>query len=64
MLKVPSNYDKILTDLYGDWHQLIKGDSAHFVVDASCTTDYKTILKDKYGYSEDFLSKCPPYEHK
>ena len=35
MLKVPVpfNYDKILTDTYGNWHQLVKGTSVHEKID-------------------------------
>ena len=62
-LMVPANYEKILTDTYGDWHKNVKVDSAHLVVDMSTTTDYKKILAEKYGYSEQELAKCPPHSH-
>lgn len=62
-LMVPANYEKVLTDTYGDWHKIVKGDSAHHVVDMSATTDYKAILREKYGFSEAELKKCPPSVH-
>ena len=55
VLKVPSNYEKILTDIYGNWHKFVKGDSAHNIVDISCTRDYRYILKEKYGYTDEEL---------
>ena len=58
-LMVPVNSEKVLTDTYGDWHKIVKGDSAHHVVDMSPKTDYKAILKAKYGYEDDVLAKLP-----
>lgn len=62
-LKVPANYEKVLTDTYGDWHKVVKGDSTHMVVDVSVDTDYKTILAEKYGYSAQMLAKCSSCNH-
>lgn len=58
-LMVPANYDKILKDTYGDWHKIVKGDSAHSIVAMSAVDDYKTILADKFGYTAEDLRRIP-----
>lgn len=58
-VKVPTAFDKILTETYGDWHKMVKGASMHdgtFYVDSKHS--YKDILPQlysQYGYTkEDF----------
>lgn len=59
MLKVPERYDEILTRTYGNWHEIVKGGSAHTIVDMSLSKGYKEILVEKYGYSENELAGIP-----
>ncbi len=58
MLKVPKNFDAILTRTYGDWHKKVKGDSIHFGLIQDAKIDYKTILRRDFGYTESMLAKC------
>jgi phosphorylcholine metabolism protein LicD len=58
-LKVPEKYDEVLTQTYGNWHEIVKGGSAHTMVDMSLSRSYKEILVNKYGYSENELAGIP-----
>lgn len=57
-LQVPKNYNKILTEVYGDWRKFVKGGSAHNVVHFSSTIDFKQILREKYAYTDEEIKKC------
>lgn len=59
MLKVPEKYDEVLSQTYGNWHEIVKGGSAHTMVDMSLSRSYKEILVNKYGYSENELAGIP-----
>lgn len=57
-VKIPRCYDEILTHYFGDWHKMVRGGSMHegavFYVDR----DYKSVLKEDYGYTDKELEKC------
>jgi lipopolysaccharide cholinephosphotransferase len=50
-LKVPEKYNEVLTQTYGNWHEIVKGGSAHTIVAMSLSESYKNILVDRYGYT-------------
>ena len=50
-VKVPKAYDHLLTINYGDWHQLVRGDSGHLSVEIDPDRPYKEVLVEKYGYT-------------
>ena len=58
MLKVPKNYNAVLTRTYGDWHKPVKGDSVHSDLIQDAQVDYKTILRRDFGYTEPMLARC------
>jgi lipopolysaccharide cholinephosphotransferase len=58
-LKVPEKYEEVLTQTYGNWHEIVKGGSAHTIVAMSLSESYKKILVNKYGYSEKELANIP-----
>lgn len=45
-LPVPSNYDKVLLEVFGDWHQFVKGTSMHGGVIFDTSKSYLEYLKD------------------
>lgn len=58
-VKVPQRYDELLTQTYGNWHKIVKGGSAHKIIEMSPFLCYKEILKKKYGYSTKELANIP-----
>ncbi len=54
-VKVPVAAEVILTTIYGDWHKFVKGASTHGETVLEAHKDYRTFLKENYGYrDEDF----------
>ena len=55
-IPVPVGYDRILNQLYGDYHQIVQGGTAHSKTNFDTNRDYKSVLREKYGnkkYGED-----------
>ena len=51
-VSVPEKAEDILTNIYGDWHEFVKGTSVHSEVVLDASVDYKTYLKDRFGYDD------------
>lgn len=46
LLPAPKGYDKVLTDLFGDYMTPIKAKSDHCIVLVDCDRSYKDVMKD------------------
>ena len=58
MVSIPQNYDRVLTQTYGDWHKYIKDAAMHDDIDFSTTYPYGEYLVKKYGYPEGMIAIC------
>ena len=52
VLKAPRNYEAVLNRTYGDWRTPVKGGGMHVTAAVNPLVDYKTILVEKYGYTQ------------
>lgn len=51
-VKVPKEYERVLTKTYGDWRIFEKGTAMHNGIDFEPSKPYQQVLKDKYKYIE------------
>ena len=49
-VKVPREYDNLLTQAYGEWRMPKQVVAMHNGIIFDAERDYKTVLRDKYGY--------------
>lgn len=49
-MKIPKNYDAILTYSYKDWHKFVIGQTEHLILEYAPGRPYKDLLVEKYGY--------------
>lgn len=46
LIPVPKGYDKLLTDIYGDYMKPVKGGASHSLIVVDCDRSYKDIMKE------------------
>ena len=46
LIPVPKGYDKLLTDIYGDYMKPVKGGSDHSLIVVDCDRSYKEVMKE------------------
>ena len=59
---VPKRHDELLDAEYGDWHKFVRGvegGAAHAWMHYDTERNFKTVLKEDFGYSEEELSRIP-----
>ena len=56
-VRVPKEYDQILTTSFGDWRTPVKGKPYHTILEYDTTRSYREVLIEKYGYTaHDFVT--------
>ena len=48
-LPVPIGYDYILSEIYGDYNQIVRSDTVHGSTIFDTDKDYRTVLSTEYG---------------
>ena len=56
-VRVPADYDKILTQNYGNWKTPSRIGSQHGELLLDSKNDWKTVLVEQYGYDPATLNK-------
>lgn len=53
MVPIPSGFEQLLTISYGDWRKFVRGTSFHSTLIVDTERDYKDVLKQRFGYTDD-----------
>ena len=59
-VKVLRRYDEALTQNYGDWRTPRNDASLHGELVLDADTDFRTTLRERFGWTEEDLSRLPP----